>query len=137
MSIVKNWLGLSPRSEGILAVGLSVFVACVGIRIIKAPNLAVEVAGHKLITSNTASKLDELAEQLEYSAAIIEQKDAAYARLEQIYNSSLRGKKDYNRLQQAIEAVDAIPPIEDIDRIKTEIELTEQSLSDVIGDRLN
>ena len=131
MSVVKDWLGLSKISETILSVGLSVFCVCVGIRFIKASNVAVEVAGYKLVTSNSASRLEELAAKLERQAAIIREKDAAYVRLNEVYQLSLKGKKGYGKLQQAIEAVKVIPPVEDIDRIQTEIEITEQNLSQV------
>ena len=136
MTLTRNWLGLSSRSETILAVGISVFIGCLGIRIIKAPNLSLKVANTQLITSGSASRLEELAKKLDAQAAIIEQKDAAYAQLEKVYKLSLKGKKSYGKLQQAIEAVEAIPPVEDINYIQSEIELTEAALKDVNRDRL-
>lgn len=135
MTILADWLGLSETSENILAVGVSIFIACSGVKVVRSQDLAFEVADYKLAIDSSASRLEELAAKLDRATAIIQEKDAAYARLEEVYRLSLKGKKGYGRLQQAIEEVETIPLVEDIDRLKTEIIETKQTLESAISDR--
>ena len=135
MTILADWLGLSQTSENILAVGVSVFIACSGVKVVRSQDLAFEIADYRLAIDSSASKLDELAAKLDRATATIQEKDAAYARLEEVYRLSLKGKKGYGKLQQAIEEVESISPVEDIDRLKTEIIETKQTLESAVGDR--
>ena len=135
MTILADWLRLSETSENILAVGVSIFIACSGVKVVRSQDLAFEIADYRLAIDSSASKLDELAAKLDRATAIIQEKDAAIARLEEVYRLSLKGKKGYGKLQQAIESVENISPVEDIDRLKTEIIETKQTLESAVGDR--
>ena len=135
MSFINDRLGLSEKSVNILSVGIAVFFMCLGIKIIKAANFSLSVANAQFVTRNSASTLEELAEKLNSQAEAIAAKDAAYKELLAVYNQSLRGRQGYNRLQQAIEAVEATPEIEDVKAIKNKIEITEETLTKVKSDR--
>ena len=104
-----------------------------GVKFVISSNTSLRVANAQLITSSSADRLEELAEKLEQQAVIVEQKDEAYKELEAIYEQSLKGKQGYGRLQTAIEAIDDLPKVEDIDEIQTELSLTEQVLKENIS----
>ena len=135
MTILADWVGLSQTSENILAVGVSVFIACSGVKVIRSQDLALEIADYRLAIDSSASSLDELVAKLDRATVTIQEKDAAYARLEEVERLSLQGRKGYDKLQQAIEEVESISPVEDIDSLKTEIIETKQTLESAVSDR--
>lgn len=88
MSFINDRLGLSEKSVNILAVGIAVFLVCLGIKVIKAANFSLQIANAQFVTRNSASTLEELAEKLNSQAEAIEAKDAAYKELLAVYNQS-------------------------------------------------
>ncbi|MEL6494092.1 MAG: hypothetical protein AAFQ41_03085 [Cyanobacteria bacterium J06623_7] len=135
MTFLKTWLGLTEKSENILSVGISVFIGCVGIKLIRAQNVKLQVAGSQLVTSSSASKLEQLARELEQQTMLIQQKDEAYQRLQLTYSDYLHNRRGDIELGEAIEAIDKIPDADNLDEIQSEIDETEESLLEVIGDR--
>ena len=134
MNGYKTFLGLPVLGVNCLCIAAGIGIVCLGIRVVKASDLALEVADTKLITSSSAKKLERLAEELEQQAKVIEQKDRAYQELQQVYESSLKGKVGYKRLQEKIEKVENLPQAENVEKIKQEIEATEEILIEVVGE---
>ena len=134
MNNYKTFLGLPVFGVNCLCIASGIGIVCLGIRVVKASDLALEVADTKLVTSSSAKKLERLAVQLEQQAEIIEQKDRAYQELQQVYESSLKGKIGYKRLQKKIEKVENLPQAENVEKIKQEIEATEEILIEVVGE---
>ena len=131
MRVNSNFLGLPTASLNLLSGGLFVFLVAAGIRVIKSSDMALRVANTQLITSNSASRLVELAAQLDEQAELIKQKELARQQLAEIYQQSLKGQEGYDRLKNAIEVVEALPPVEDIEDIQTEISVTGEILSEI------
>ena len=134
MRYQQTLLGLPSASLNTLSGGLFVFLVCLGIRIVRTPNIALKVANTSLVTSNSASRLEELAKKLEEQAGVIQQKDEAYEQLQQTYNEYLTNQKNSVELSEAIEAVDELPQVGNINEIKSEINATESDLLEVITD---
>lgn len=130
MTYQKNFLGLPTLSLNLLSAGLFVFLVAAAIRVIKSSDMALRVANTQLITSNSASRLTLLAAQLDEQAELIKQKELARQQLAEIYKQSLKGQEGYDRLKKAIEAVESLPPVEDIEDIQTEISVTGEILEE-------
>jgi hypothetical protein len=111
--------------------GVYSFSQCLGIKMIKTPELSLKVANAQLVTSSSADRLTELAEELDKQAKLIEQKDIAYQELSRIYQQSLKGEEGYGRLQQAIETVGELPEVSDLDSVQTEISTTREILGEI------
>ena len=127
----NNFLGLSEKATEILAVALLVFIGCLGIRVIRSPELALKVANTQLVTSNSADRLEELARRLEEQAKIIEQKDLAYQELQRTYEDYVNNRKGNVDLEKAIEKIEDLPEVENLEEIQVEIQETESELLEV------
>ncbi len=127
----SNFLGLPTASLNLLSSGLFVFLVAASIRVMQSSDVALRVANTQLITSTSASRLAELAAQLEEQAELIKQKEIARQQLAEIYEQSLKGKEGYGKLQTAIEVVESLPPVGNIENIQTEISTTEELLKEI------
>jgi hypothetical protein len=128
---VNNFLGLPSFALNALSGGIFFFSICLGIKMIKTPELSLKVANAQLVTSSSADRLAELAEELDKQVQLIEQKDEAYQQLIGIYHQSLQGKEGYGRLQNAIEIVGELPEVTELDSIQTEISTTKEILGEI------
>jgi hypothetical protein len=129
-SILKS---LSLESQNRLSFGLFFLMICLGIRIAIGSDLALKVANTQLTIANSASKLSDLAEELDTQAEIIKQKDQAYYDLNRIYEHSLKEAEGYERLKAKIETIESLPEVQNIDQIQSEISDTEESFNDFTG----
>ncbi len=111
-----------------LSLGVVFMMGCLGIRIVKASDLALSVANTQLITGNSANKLEQLTRRLNEQAEILKQKDVAYEQVKATYERSLKQADGYERLKTHIEALEEIPNIDDIDNIEVEILETKEDL---------
>ena len=128
MKTYRTFLSLPPVSLNALSLASSVFIVCLGVRVMRASDMALEVANTKLVTSTSARRLEQLATELEQQARIIKQKDEAYQDLKTVYKRSLKGKEGYGKLQQKIELIESLPEVEPIKEVINDIEATEQLL---------
>lgn len=126
-----NFLGLPVFALNALSGGMFFFLICLGIKMIKTPELSLKVANAQLITSSSADRLAVLADELDKQAEVMEQKDIAYQQLKRIYDDSLKGKEGYGRLQDAIETVGELPEVTELDSIQTEISTTKEILGEI------
>ena len=124
----RYFLNLPSLSLNILSTAFGVSLICLGIRIARASDVALEVANTKLVTSSSAKKLERLAQQLEVQAEVIEQKDKAYQDLEKTYRRTVKGTRGQKVLTEKIKKVETLPDVENLSEIKSEIEATEQML---------
>jgi hypothetical protein len=127
-------LGLPPLSLNLLSGGVTVLIVCFGVRIATAPELSLNAANAQLSVSNSASELTELSDELSKQAEAIKAKDKAYDNLLATYKRSLKGKEEYVRLQQAIETIDALPSVDNIDVIQEDIQEAELDLSEKLSE---
>lgn len=126
-----NFLGLPNFALNAVSGGIFFFSICLGIKMIKTPELSLKVANAQLVTSSSADRLSELADELDTQAELIKQKDIAYQQLNEVYQRSLQGKEGYGKLQNAIETVGSLQSIEELDAIQTEITTTQEILSEI------
>jgi hypothetical protein len=126
-----NLLGLPSLALNALSLGAFFFLVCLGISALKTPELSFKIANAQLVTSTSADKLKELTAELDSQAALIQQKDQAYQNLTRIYKESLKGKEGYGRLQNAIESIDELPEVDDLDSIQYEITTTQEMLGEI------
>ncbi|NJK58738.1 MAG: hypothetical protein HC939_23540 [Pleurocapsa sp. SU_5_0] len=126
-----NFLGLPVFALNALSGGMFFFLICLGIKMIKTPELSLKVANAQLVTSGSADRLAILADELDTQAELIKQKDVAYQQLSEIYQQSLKGKEGYGRLQNAIETVGELPELTELDSIQTEISTTKEILGEI------
>jgi hypothetical protein len=126
-----NFLGLPTFALKALSGGAFFFSICLGIKMIKTPELSLKVANAQLVTSSSADRLATLADELDKQAELIKQKDIAYQQLTEIYRQSLQGKSGYGRLQNAIETVGELPEVTELDSLQTEISTTKEILDEV------
>lgn len=124
--------GLPPTSLNCISGGFFVFIVCLGVRVAKAPELALEVANTQLVVGSSVDKLTELAQQLEAQSKVIKQKDEAYKHLQTAYEQSLERVREDRRLSDAFEKVETLPEIQNIDQIQQEISETEENLTEVL-----
>lgn len=126
-----NFLGLPTFALNALSGGAFFFLICLGIKMIKTPELSLKVANAQLVTSSSAAILAGVADDLDNQAELIKQKDEAYQRLSEIYQQSLKGREGYGRLQDAIETVGELPEVDDLDSVQTEIYTTREILGEI------
>lgn len=126
-----NFLGLPTFALNALSGGAFFFSICLGIKMIKTPELSLKVANAQLVTSSSADRLAELADDLDNQAELIKQKDIAYQELSRVYQQSLKGKEGYGRLQDAIETVGKLPEVDNLDSVQTEISTTREILGEI------
>lgn len=124
----NNFLGLPESSLKTLSWAIFLFTACLGVRIVRASDLALKVANTQLVTSNSADRLEALAKQLKEQAEVIRQKDKAYRELEAVYEQAEHSRTRSTELNKAIEAIEELPKVEGIESIKQEIIETESEL---------
>ncbi len=124
----NNLFGLPSMSLNALSLGVVFMMGCLGVRIVKASDLALSVANTQLITGNSANKLEQLTRRLNEQAEILKQKDVAYEQVKATYERSLKQADGYERLKTHIEALEEIPNIDDIDNIEVEILETKEDL---------
>lgn len=132
----KNLFGLTDFAQNRLSVALLVFVACLGIRIVRSPETALKVANVQLVTSSSAIELDRLAQELEVQTEIIKQKEAAYRELKTAYEDYINNRQGNVVLEEKIKAIDTLPPVENLDKIQVEIQETEDKLLEISADPL-
>jgi hypothetical protein len=126
-----NFLGLPNFALNALSGGIFFFSICLGIKMIKTPELSLKVANAQLVTSSSADRLATLALELDKQVELIKQKDVAYQQLTEIYQRSLQGKNGYGKLQNAIETVGELPDVTELDSIQTEITTTKEILGEI------
>lgn len=131
MSRIKGLLGLPEFTLNALGVGVSGLIICLGIKIAIAPNLALQWANARIVTSSSAGKLEKLAQQLDEKAVIIKQKDEAYSQLKATYEEFLTNETGGIELDKAFNTIEGLPEVEDTREIQTEIELIEEDLSEI------
>jgi pantothenate synthetase len=124
----NNLFGLPSMSLNALSLGVVFMMGCLGVRIVKASDLALSVANTQLVTGNSANKLEQLTRRLNEQAEILKQKDVAYEQVKATYERSLKQAEGYERLKTHIEALEEIPNIDDIDNIEVEISETKEDL---------
>lgn len=127
----NTFLNLPNPALNLLSGGLTFLMACTGIRVVRASNLAVSVANARLVTSSSADKLELQAQKLQEQADIIERKSIAYDQLEETYRAYQNQQVGNVDLEDAFEVVQQLPEIEDIEEIENEIQETESELSEV------
>ncbi len=127
-------LGLPPLSLNLLSGGVTVLIVSLGVRVATAPELSLNAANAQLSVSNSASELTELSTELSDQAEAIKAKDKAYDDLLTTYKRSLKGKEEYVRLQQAIETIDALPSVDNIDGIQEDIQEAELDLTEKLSE---
>ena len=125
---------LPSLSLNILSTCLGISLVGLGVRMALAPNIALKIANHQLIVGTSAKRLEQLARELEQQAELIEQKDEAYHELFDIYKRSLKGNRDYGKLQQKIEQLEKLPEAKTINEVIDEIEATEEILNDSLSE---
>lgn len=131
MRTSTNFLGLPTASLNLLSSGIFVFLVAASIRVTRSSDVALRVANAQLITSSSAIRLAEVAAQLDEETELIKQKELARQQLAEVYQQSLKGREGYEKLQNAIEVVEALPPVEGIEDIQTEISTTGELLKEI------
>ena len=128
MSNYNIW-NLTPTAINLLSGGLVFFITCVGVRVARSPELALKAANIQLNVSSSAKRLKDVSKELEEQARIIEEKDKAYQELLLIYQGSLKGRQGYGRLQKAIEDIDRLPKVEEVDKVTQKVEAVEEEIN--------
>ena len=127
-SRLSGLLGLPELSLNMLCGSVAVIGLGFAIRLALAPNLALKWANIQITTSNSAGKLELVADKLTQKAKIIEQKDEAFEVLEQTYNKYLTHEAGGIELDQAFDAIEELPEVENTEEIQTEISEIEEDL---------
>lgn len=91
----------------------------------------LEWSNARIITSNSAVRLEELAEELNQQAKVIQQKDEAYRRLEQTYNDYKENRKGELELDKAIKSIDDLPETQNTSIIQHELQEIELDLLNI------
>ena len=129
MNTRRYFWNLPAASLNILSLG-SVFLAgCLGIRVARSPEIALQAANVQLNVSSSARKLKLVSQELEEQAELIEAKDKAYEELLTIYQNSLQGKKGYGKLQRAIEDIQELPNAEEIEEVTQKVKSVEEDIN--------
>lgn len=123
---------LSEQSLELLSTGLFILMVCLGIKIVNASDLALNVADNQVVVGNSAKELKQLASQLSSQAEMIRQKDEAYQDLTNVYEQSLAEAQGYERLKSKIETIRELPRADGIEEIESGIYSTESDLLKVI-----
>ncbi|NJO99139.1 MAG: hypothetical protein HC764_26720, partial [Pleurocapsa sp. CRU_1_2] len=106
---------LSEQSLELLSTGLFILMVCLGIKIVNASDLALNVADNQVVVGNSAKELKQLASQLSSQAEMIKRKDKAYQDLADVYEQSLAEAEGYERLKSKIETIRELPEVDGID----------------------
>lgn len=130
----KYLLGLPPIALNCLSGGLFVFIVCLGIRVVRAPEMELKVANTQLVVGGSAEELKALALKLDEQAKIIEDKEEAYRQLQLTYEQSLGRLKEDRRLTSAFKEVEELPKIQNIEEIQQQISETKKELSQVLNE---
>jgi hypothetical protein len=129
--MITDWFkSLLPSNQNLLSCGLFAVMIGISLRIAFGSDLSLNVADTELILSDSADKLAALAQELNTQAEVIRKKDAAYDDLSRIYQQSLKEAVGYERLKARIETIEALPEVENIENIQTEINNTESDLTE-------
>lgn len=123
---------LPSRGLNAICYGSTFALVCLGVNLLRSSKIAVKVADTQILTSTSTEKLEELSQKLQHQAELIEQKDTAYRNLRSVYNQSLKGEQGYGKLQQAIEIIEELPEVANIEAIQTELTKTERELKEEI-----
>ncbi|NJL51165.1 MAG: hypothetical protein HC930_01220 [Hydrococcus sp. SU_1_0] len=123
---------MSEQSLELLSTGLFILMVCLGIKIVNASDLALNVADNQVVVGNSAKELKQLASQLSSQAEMIKRKDKAYQDLADVYEQSLAEAQGYERLKSKIETIRELPEVDGIDEIESGIYSTESDLLEVI-----
>jgi hypothetical protein len=129
--MITDWFkSLLPSNQNLLSCGLFAVMIGISLRIAFGSDLSLNVADTELILSDSADKLAALAQELNTQAEVIRKKDEAYDDLSRIYQQSLKEAVGYERLKARIETIEALPEVENIENIQTEINNTESDLTE-------
>ena len=127
----QTFLGLPSYALNAISTGATIFIVFLGAKVYKSADLALEVANTKLVTSNKADRLQELAQELDKQAEIIKQKEQAYENLHQTYKKNLSRVRGFEKLKKSIDSIEDLPEVENIEAIQKEISITEEILEEV------
>ena len=115
-------------SLNILSLGAVFLGGCIGVRIARSPELALKAANVQLNVSGSAKRLTNLSKELEVQAAIIKQKESAYQELLTAYQQSLKSREGRVELQRAIQKVEKLPEVENIEEVTRQVEEVEKEI---------
>lgn len=121
-------LGLPKLGLNLCLGGFAVLLILLGASAFKASNFAFKTANTQFVTSTSAIKLGEIAEDLQEQTERIERRDMAYEELYRKHQDLLYSRDGNIALSEAIEAIQKLPDIEDIKKIQKEISNTEKLL---------
>ena len=124
-------MDLPLTTLNVLSTGFTIFVTCLGIRIIRAPELRLKIADNQLTVSNSVTRLEELTRRLEDQAVLIKEKDLAYEYLLETYEELRPRCIEDKEFSKAVRAIDRLPRVENIEELQTEIRETGESLTEV------
>lgn len=123
--------GLPPLSLNLLSTGCFWLMICLGIRVIRGSDLALQVADTQITIANSADSLSTVAKELDTQAELIKQKDRAYQELGEVYERSLKEAEGYEKLKFKIETIQELPQVDNIDQIQNQISTTESDLLEI------
>ncbi|NJL51410.1 MAG: hypothetical protein HC930_02895 [Hydrococcus sp. SU_1_0] len=127
-----NFPKLSEQNLNLLSTGLFYLMVCLGIKIVNASDLALNVADNQVVVGNSAKELKQLASELSTQAEVVRRKDEAYRELSRVYEQSLAEAEGYERLKSKIETIRELPEVDNLDQIESDIFSTESDLLEVI-----
>ena len=78
--------------------------------------------------SSSARQLRSISQELEEQLLIIEAKDEAYQELLSTYQRSLKGNKKFSQLQDAIENIEQLPEVENVEELTQKVEQVESNI---------
>ena len=119
---------LPATSLNMLSFASSVLIVCLGIRVVRSPELALRTANVQLNVSSSARQLRGVSQKLEEQLLIIEAKDKAYQDLLSVYQRSLKGNKGFSQLQDAIENIEQLPEVENVEQLTQKVEQVESKI---------
>ena len=124
----RYFWNLPATSLNMLSFAFGIFVVCLGIRVARSPELALRAANVQLNVSSSARQLRSVSQELEEQLLIIEAKDEAYQELLSVYQRSLKGNKKFSQLQDAIENIEQLPEIENVEELTQKVEQVESKI---------
>ena len=134
MSKFSTLLGLPQFTINALSLGVTSVLVGLAYRVSIASHLAIKMANPQIVASTSADKLELVADKLEQKVKIIEQKDEAYEVLEQTYNKYLTHEAGGIELDQAFDAIEELPEVENTEEIQTEISEIEEDLLELTAE---
>jgi hypothetical protein len=126
--------GLPRLSLNLLSTGCFWLMICLGVRIIRGSDLALQIADTQLTVANSAESLSTVAKELDAQAELIKQKDKAYQELNLVYERSLKEAEGYEKLKSKIEVIKELPQVENIDDLQEDIFATESDLLEITNE---